>query len=290
MKEYIFKTIDEKLNLKACIYPHTTPNPKGMILYFHGGGFVYGSKYDLPNHHIDIMTKAGYSIMALDYRLAPEASFNLILEDVLDGIEYFIENKDILGFSDVPYFLWGRSAGAYLALLASTYDLTLSPKGIISYYGYGFTVPDWYKTSSIDYLKYPMVTRNQVDNIIKDEFISSGNIQERYPLYLYGRQTGQWISMVFQDCLHSFSTKYVLGTHNIKSTFPPTFIGHSFKDLDVPFLESMELSKLIPDTRVFTCSAEDHDFDRHENSIHSKNLLNQTIEFLDLLSKTKNYY
>lgn len=284
MQEYIFKRIDEDLNLKAYIYPHTTSSPKGIILYFHGGGFVYGSKYDLPKHHIDMITQVGYSIMSFDYRLAPEVSFDLILEDVLDGIDYFILNKDKLGFSNLPYFLWGRSAGAYLALLASTYDLTLSPRGIISYYGYGFTVPDWYETASIDYLRYPMVTKNQVDHLIKDDFISSASIQERFPLYLYGRQTGQWISMVFGNSIDNFKSKYVLGKNNIKDDFPPTFIGHNFKDTDVPFAESIELSKLIPKTTMFTCSAEDHDFDRHENSIHTTNLLNGTIEFLDLLS------
>lgn len=289
MKEYVFKIINEKLDLKACIHPHSTSHPKGVILYFHGGGFVYGSKYDLPKHHLDMITQAGYSIMSFDYRLAPEASFDLILEDVLDGIDYFILNKDKLGFSNMPYFLWGRSAGAYLTLLASTYDLTLNPKGIISYYGYGFTVPNWYETGSIDYLKYPMVTKNQVDNLIKDDFISSGNIQERFPLYLYGRQTGKWISMAFGKSIDNFKSQYVLGKDNISSNFPPTFIAHSFKDLDVPFAESIELSKLIPNTKIFTCSAEDHDFDRQENSIHTKNLLNETVEFLDLLSKRKNY-
>lgn len=284
MKEYIFKTINDDLTLKASIYPHRSSQPKGIILYFHGGGFVYGSKYDLPKHHIDIISQAGYSIMSFDYRLAPEASFDLILEDVLDGIDYFILNKDKLGFSNLPYFLWGRSAGAYLALLASTNDLSLNPEGIISYYGYGFTVPDWYETSSIDYLKYPMVTKNLVDNIIKDDFIASASIQERFPLYLYGRQTGQWKSMVFGKAIDNFKSQYVLGKHNINPNFPPTFIAHNFRDIDVPFAESMELSKLIPNTKVFTCSAEDHDFDRHENSIHTRNLLNETISFLDSLS------
>ena len=285
MKEYIFKTINEDLTLKASIYPHTSNQPKGVTLYFHGGGFVYGSKDDLPKHHIDIINQAGYSIMSFDYRLAPEASFDLILEDVLDGIDYFILNKDKLGFSNLPYFLWGRSAGAYLALLASSHDLSLSPKGIISYYGYGFTVPDWYETGNIDYLKYPMVTKKQVDNLIKDDFISSGNIQERFPMYLYGRQTGQWISMVFGKSINNFKSEYVLGKDNITSNFPPTFLAHNFKDIDVPFAESMELSRLIPNIKVFTCSTQDHDFDRHENSIHTINLLNETIGFLDSLSE-----
>lgn len=284
MKEYVFKIIDEDLSLKASIYQHKTSNPKGIILYFHGGGFIYGSKEDLPKHHIDMITQAGYSIMSFDYRLAPEASFDLILEDVLDGINYFIQNKDGLGLSNLPYFLWGRSAGAYLALLASTHDLSLSPKGVISYYGYGFTLPDWYETASIDYLKYPMVTKDQVDNMIKDDFIASGNIQERFPLYLYGRQTGRWISMAFGNSIDNFKSQYVLGKDNISSNYPPTFLAHNFKDIDVPFAESMELSKLIPNTKIFTCSAEDHDFDRHENSIHTINLLNETIEFLDSLS------
>lgn len=65
-----------------------------------------------------------------------------------------------------------------------------------------------------------MVTKNLVDNIIKDDFIASASIQERFPLYLYGRQTGQWKSMVFGKAIDNFKSQYVLGKHNINPNFP----------------------------------------------------------------------
>ena len=284
MREYEFKIIDEDLSLKLYIYQQRALKSMGVILYFHGGGFIYGDKDDLPKLHIETLTKAGYSIISFDYRLAPEASFDLILEDVLDAINYFILNKENLGFSNLPYFLWGRSAGAYLGLLAATYDLKPMPRGIISYYGYGFNLGSWYERSSIDYLKYPLVSKDKVNNLIRDYFISSASIQERFPLYLYGRQTGKWLDMVFGKSIDKFKSQYILGEDRIKSDFPPTFIAHNFKDIDVPFGEAIELSKLITNSSLFTCSTQDHDFDRHENSTHTINLLNGTLEFLkDLL-------
>ena len=46
---------------------------KARILYFHGGGLLYGSREDLPMLHISRLTQAGYEILAFDYPLAPAA-------------------------------------------------------------------------------------------------------------------------------------------------------------------------------------------------------------------------
>lgn len=46
-------------------------------------------------------------------------------------------------------------------------------------------------------------------------------------------------------------------------------------------MESIELSKIIKNSTLFTCSAQDHDFDRHERDKDTLELLNKTISFLD---------
>lgn len=284
MKDFIYKKVNnniKELDLKASLYESKVRPSKGILLYFHGGGLLYGNRNDLPDLHIDKLNNSGYSILSFDYRLAPEAEFDLILEDLLDAIEFFIQNKKDLGFENSPYFLWGRSAGAYLALLASTQNLSLKPNGIISYYGYGFITPDWFNTSNMYYLKYPMVTKEQLLNIVKDNFVSQGSINERFSIYVYGRQNGTWLSMISKETEADFLSKYSLSNINIGSDFPPTFLAHSFKDEDVPFRESIELSKIIKNSTLFTCSADGHDFDRQENHKDTLELLDKTLEFLD---------
>ena len=284
MKNYIYKKVNNsitELNLKYSLYPNTSPSSKGVLLYFHGGGLLYGHRNDLPKLHIDKLNDSGYSILSFDYRLAPEAKFDLILEDVLDAIKFYIDHRNELGFLDLPYFLWGRSAGAYLALLASTKDLSPQPKGIISYYGYGFTVSNWFNTSNIHYLKYPKISKDQAYTVVQDQFVAVGDIYQRYPLYIYARQTGNWISMITEDNEAEFLRKHSLLNLSKDFNFPPTFIAHNFRDEDVPFMESVELSKLIKDSTLFTCSAEEHDFDRQEKNKNTMELLNKTLDFLD---------
>ena len=57
----------------AIIYYDQKITPKACILYFHGGGLLYGHKEDLPEGHLIKLTEAGYIIIAYDYPLAPTA-------------------------------------------------------------------------------------------------------------------------------------------------------------------------------------------------------------------------
>ena len=84
---------------------------KARILYFHGGGLLYGSRKDLPERHIQTLTSAGYEILAFDYPLAPAAGLEIILDDVCSSINHTCENGAVYTDPSLPYYLWGRSAG-----------------------------------------------------------------------------------------------------------------------------------------------------------------------------------
>ena len=169
----------------ATIYKKNDIPQKAVILYFHGGGLVYGSREDLPDFHIETLTNAGFTIIAFDYPLAPESKIDIILSDVINSIENFISNND-----NLPYFLWGRSAGAYLCLLAASKKLSKAPNGILSYYGYGFLTRDWFETPSSYYNTLPKVNENCLD-VCKDNICTSGSLDSRYSIYVYARQNSK---------------------------------------------------------------------------------------------------
>ena len=115
---------------------------RALIVYIHGGGLLCGNAKDLPELHKERLTDEGYAILAIDYPLAPQAKIDDILEDIIDSINNCFELTELR--SNLPLFVWGRSAGAYLALLTSASDkLHLKLNGIISYYGYGFLCDSW---------------------------------------------------------------------------------------------------------------------------------------------------
>lgn len=51
---------------------------RSSALYFHGGGYVVGSRAMLPAAHVESLNKAGFVAVTSDYRLCPTIS-------VLDG-------------------------------------------------------------------------------------------------------------------------------------------------------------------------------------------------------------
>lgn len=90
--------------------------PTGLVLYFHGGGFILGS---LDSH--DIVTawlaaETGTAVVAVDYRLAPEHLAPAAFADCFAVAEAAIAGG--LPYSDIdglPIVLAGDSAGGTLA-------------------------------------------------------------------------------------------------------------------------------------------------------------------------------
>ncbi|MES2339209.1 MAG: alpha/beta hydrolase [Pseudomonadota bacterium] len=88
-----------------------TPDAAGTILFLHGGGFVIGS---LETHDAMCRTLAmssGLQVVAVDYRLAPEAPFPAARDDVRAGLRWVAARAD-----GGPIALCGDSAGAHLAV------------------------------------------------------------------------------------------------------------------------------------------------------------------------------
>lgn len=201
------------------------------------------------------------------------------MSDVKDAVDFFLKSKEDLNLNDAPYFLWGRSAGAYISLLLSTMNFSQAPNGVISYYGYGFTVDNWFNTPSRFYLKYPKVDEKDTIKATEDFFIGNGHVYKRFIIYLYARQTGKWLSIFTGEDQIDFLNKYSL--KYIDKELPPAFFAYSFKDNDVPFEESVELQKVFKRHSIFTSLVDAHDFDRDEKSIDTIRLLDKTLDFLN---------
>ena len=63
----------------AIIYFDQKITPKACILYFHGGGLLYGHKDDLPEGHLRLLTQAGYR------KLTALTAFPIFSGDALPG-------------------------------------------------------------------------------------------------------------------------------------------------------------------------------------------------------------
>ena len=265
----------------ATLYFDTDQKPKAYILYFHGGGLLFGTRTDLPMLHLESLTASGYCIAAYDYPLAPAAKLEMILADVCSSVSHYIGNPAIYleDGAELPYFLWGRSAGAYLCLLAGARGaFDRKPAGILSYYGYGFLCDGWFMTPSNYYCSLPAVGESALD-AIPGGFCAEGDLGTHYSVYVYARQTGKWADLIYDGRQKFFYLDYTLRTC---SELPcPIFCAHSTGDTDVPYSEFLELCSKYHAQR-FVASHSMHDFDRDEKNPVTRRLLESTLKFLDL--------
>lgn len=92
----------------------TGATPSRALLYFHGGGFFFGSLKSHRHLVSRLAVAAGVTAVSVDYRLAPEHPFPAALEDALAAYRWLL----LQGFPPCGIVLAGDSAGGNLAAAA----------------------------------------------------------------------------------------------------------------------------------------------------------------------------
>ena len=275
-KIFTYHTLNN-LNLEASYYP-TPHESKGLILYFHGGGLIYGHRDDLPIEYINSFNEVGYSFLTLDYPLVPEIRIDTIFNCLEEGIEN-LANEKILeneNLDELIYF--GRSAGAFLALQLASSKKLKTPKKIISFYGYYSLESPLLNEASSHYKTYDLVPFMTTYSLIKKEPVANAKIEERFQIYLSYRQTGTWVKELLGR--KNKAADYSLSEEEL-AEFPPTFIAASSADNDVPFEINEKLAKLIPNSETFFVDGLPHDFDATPKGKASIECYSQLIEWLN---------
>jgi acetyl esterase/lipase len=87
------------------------------ILHVHGGGFVLGSARDSVPDLQQLAIQLDCTVVTVDYRLAPDAQYTDILEDVYAGLRWTHRHAAQLGVDPARIAVMGESAGGGLAAL-----------------------------------------------------------------------------------------------------------------------------------------------------------------------------
>lgn len=106
--------------LDARLYvPPGLDRPSGLLVYFHGGGFVLGSIRSSDPLCRLLAAQAGVRLLSVDYRLAPEHPYPAALDDALAAYRYAVDQAESLGADPDLIAVGGDSAGANLALVVA---------------------------------------------------------------------------------------------------------------------------------------------------------------------------
>lgn len=95
-------------------------NPDGalpLVLWIHGGGWRSGSKVHCPAL---FLTRRGYAVASVDYRLVPDAVFPAQIQDCKAAVRWLRAHAQEYRLDPKRFGVWGASAGGHLAALLGT--------------------------------------------------------------------------------------------------------------------------------------------------------------------------
>ena len=267
-ESYVYKTVPGcEIGLDVYRAQHRA-GPSPVLVSIHGGCLMYGSRERSHPDHVAQYVAAGWTVVAIDYRLAPETLLPAIIEDLRDAFRWVREEgPNLCDVDPRRVAVVGHSAGGYLSLMAGVCVLP-RPKAIVSFYGYGDVVGDWYSKPDPYYCRQPAVSREQAyADIGQTPIAAARGARAGSPIYLYCRQNGLWPNVVggHDPLRHPEFFVPFCPLRNVGADYPPTLLLHGDMDTDVPYQQSVlmaqELSRQGIENELITIQDGPHGFD-----------------------------
>ena len=278
LKTYTFKTVGPQENdLQADVHspPGDAVQPRPVIVFIHGGALMMGDRKitPRPGSLLTAMLDAGYVVVSIDYRLAPQVKLPAILEDMRDACAWVSkQGPELFHIDPNNLFVMGQSAGGYLTLMSGLRGQP-RPRALVSFWGYGDIAGPWYSRPDAHYCEQPLVTKEEADK-------SGGG-----KLYLYCRQQGLWPQVLTGHDPDKEPRVFdeFCPDRNVSRDYPPTLLIHGTKDTDVPYELSVRMAKELAAKGVphefITIPDGGHGFSRRDQETATNTYL-KVVEFL----------
>lgn len=103
---------------------------RAIFVYFHGGGFVEGSRdVECMPRFAENMTDAGIGIASAEYRMYPKAKYPDFIEDAAEAVAY--AKRELLPLTGCEKLIvGGSSAGGYLSMMLCFDEKYLTAHGL----------------------------------------------------------------------------------------------------------------------------------------------------------------
>jgi acetyl esterase/lipase len=247
MKTYTYKSIGS-LEVKADVYRAEDRVLRPVVLWIHGGALIMGHRDWIDDRMKEMMLGAGYALVSIDYRLAPETKLPAILEDLEDAVTWVNEQGPKLFQGDPSRTaVIGASAGGYLTL-TSGYRARPRPTVLVSFFGYGDLIGDWYSRPSPHACHHRIrMTREEALRQVSGPPIADARDRpgDGGAFYQHCRQHGLWPQAVSGWDPHAEAAKFhpFMPVKNVTRDYPPTMLIHGTEDTDVPYEQSVLMSQ-----------------------------------------------
>jgi acetyl esterase len=96
--------------------------PRGVIVYYHGGGWVLGGLDEYEPLGRALVSQTGCAVVCAGYRLAPEYRYPTAVQDAWAVLRWAAERVSEIAGAPVPLIVAGDSAGGNLAAVVARWS------------------------------------------------------------------------------------------------------------------------------------------------------------------------
>jgi acetyl esterase/lipase len=221
-----------------------------VVISIHGGALIMGNRGGVDQRLAGRLLAAGYAIVSVDYRLAPETQLPGVIQDIEDAYTWVHDRGPDLFHLDTDHIgVMGGSAGGYLTLVAG-YRCTPRPAALVSLWGYGDLVGDWYSAPSPHHCHHGVVlSQDEAWSQVSGPPIADDNDRngDGGAFYRHCRQQGTWPQAVSGWNPHTQAEQFhpYMPVLNVDAAYPPTCLLHGTADTDVPFEQSTMMATAL---------------------------------------------
>jgi cation diffusion facilitator CzcD-associated flavoprotein CzcO/acetyl esterase/lipase len=133
---------------------------RGVIVYYHGGGWVLGSLEQFDALARRLAAGSGCAVVLVDYRLAPEHRYPTAVEDAWTALEWTAAHIEEIAAGSVPLIVAGDSAGGCLAAVVAQRSREAGPEIALQVLVYPVTDCDLDRDSYLDPSNQLLVSRD----------------------------------------------------------------------------------------------------------------------------------
>jgi acetyl esterase len=94
-----------------------TADPRGVLVYYHGGGWVIGAVPEFDTLGRVLAERTGMTTLLVDYRLAPEHRYPTAVDDSWAALQWADEHRSSLAPSGGSLVVCGDSAGGNISAI-----------------------------------------------------------------------------------------------------------------------------------------------------------------------------
>ena len=205
---------------------HSDGHKRPLIVYLHDGAWQKGDKRDGGQELASLVRNQQYVVASVNYRLTQHAKWPDQLHDCKAAIRWLRAHADRYGIDANRVAVWGKSAGAYLALMLGATGTKPALNGVVGqYHNYSVKVSAVINYSGVVDLSTLPHQASKIDH-------DGAHSPE-------GRLIGGTLSQFIYSAKDASPLEY------LSNKMPPVLTVHSVEDEIIPYAQAEQLHQQL---------------------------------------------